>query len=111
MVARRALSTQIEPHSWKTLRRSCIGLCMATAGKLTFLPRLESLRGIAAVAVVGYHVLGLAIDTSVTGMAPVVLFFVLSGFVLARSLANDSNPVDFLWHRVFRLFPAAAAVV
>jgi exopolysaccharide production protein ExoZ len=84
---------------------------MATAGKLTFLPRLESLRGIAAVAVVGYHVLGLFIDTSVTGMAPVVLFFVLSGFVLARSLANDSNPVDFLWHRVFRLFPAAAAVV
>jgi peptidoglycan/LPS O-acetylase OafA/YrhL len=51
---------------------------------LAFLPHLESLRGIAAVAVVGYHAYGLCNDTAVTGMGPVVLFFVLSGFVLAR---------------------------
>ena len=48
--------------------------------RLGFLPRLEALRGIAAVAVVGYHAHN---DEVVTGMAPVVLFFVLSGFVLA----------------------------
>ena len=84
---------------------------MPAAGQLAFLPRLESLRGIAAVSVVGYHVFGNYIDTSVTGMAPVVMFFVLSGFVLARSLANDPNTVRFLLHRVFRLVPAAASTV
>jgi peptidoglycan/LPS O-acetylase OafA/YrhL len=84
---------------------------MSATRKLAFLPRLESLRGIAAVSVVGYHVFGQFIDTNVTGMAPVVMFFVLSGFVLARSLANDPSAVDFLRHRVFRLFPAATAVV
>ena len=84
---------------------------MPSTSKLAFLPRLEALRGIAAVSVVGYHVVGQFVETSVTGMAPVVMFFVLSGFVLARSLANDPNPVSFLRHRLFRLFPAAAAVV
>src|ERR1700675_1554474 len=84
---------------------------MTTSGKLTFLPRLESLRGIAAISVVGYHVLAQHVETNVTGMAPVVMFFVLSGFVLARSLANDPNPSTFFRHRVFRLFPAATAVV
>jgi peptidoglycan/LPS O-acetylase OafA/YrhL len=81
------------------------------AGKLGFLPRLESLRGIAAVSVVGYHVTGQFTDTYVTGMAPVVMFFVLSGFVLARSLENSPNPITFLRHRLFRLLPAAIAVV
>ncbi|WP_165435054.1 acyltransferase [Bradyrhizobium sp. Leo121] len=81
------------------------------AGKLGFLPRLESLRGIAAVSVVGYHMTSQFTDTYVTGMAPVVMFFVLSGFVLARSLQNNPNPVTFLRHRLFRLFPAAIAVV
>ncbi|MBO4224768.1 acyltransferase [Bradyrhizobium neotropicale] len=80
-------------------------------GKLGFLPRLESMRGIAAVSVVGYHMTSLFTDTSVTGMAPVVMFFVLSGFVLARSLQNNPNPIAFLRHRLFRLFPAAIAVV
>jgi peptidoglycan/LPS O-acetylase OafA/YrhL len=84
---------------------------MPPADKLAFLPRLEALRGIAAVSVVGYHVFGQFVETNVTGMAPVVMFFVLSGFVLARSLANDPNPVNFLRHRLFRLFPAAASVV
>jgi exopolysaccharide production protein ExoZ len=76
-----------------------------------FLPRLESMRGLAAVSVVGYHVFGQFIDTNVTGMAPVVMFFVLSGFVLARSLEKNPDPSDFLRHRVFRLLPAAATVV
>jgi peptidoglycan/LPS O-acetylase OafA/YrhL len=83
----------------------------AAARGLAFLPRLESVRGIAAVSVVLYHVTPQFIETYVTGMAPVVMFFVLSGFVLARSLQNDPNPLRFFRHRVFRLFPAAAGAV
>jgi peptidoglycan/LPS O-acetylase OafA/YrhL len=79
--------------------------------KLEFLPRLESLRGLAAVSVVGYHAFGRLTDTYVTGMAPVVLFFVLSGFVLSRSLARNDDIAVFLRHRILRLFPAAIAVV
>jgi peptidoglycan/LPS O-acetylase OafA/YrhL len=44
-------------------------------------------------------------------LAPVVLFFVLSGFVLARSLENDPNVQRFFVGRLFRLLPAAAACV
>jgi peptidoglycan/LPS O-acetylase OafA/YrhL len=87
------------------------GVTPAAARGLAFLPRLESVRGIAAVSVVLYHVTPQFIETYVTGMAPVVMFFVLSGFVLARSLQNDPNPLRFFRHRVFRLLPAAAAVV
>jgi peptidoglycan/LPS O-acetylase OafA/YrhL len=79
--------------------------------KFGFVPRLESLRGIAAVSVVGYHAAGSQYDTHITGLAPVVLFFVLSGFVLARSLENDPSPTAFFWSRAFRLFPPAAATV
>lgn len=79
--------------------------------KLEFLPRLESLRGLAAVSVVGYHASGRFTDTYVTGMAPVVLFFVLSGFVLSRSLARNDDLAAFVRHRILRLFPAAIAVV
>ncbi len=84
---------------------------MKVANQLKFLPRLESLRGIAAVSVVGYHAYGMRHDTAVTGMAPVVLFFVLSGFVLSRSLENNPNPLTFFRSRIFRLVPAAAATV
>lgn len=95
--------------------------------KSEFLPRIESLRGIAALTVVGGHVGGqlsarpaygwlddfacqvLAAFSNGTGA--VVTFFVLSGFVLARSLDGNSDPVRFLRNRLFRLFPAAMAVV
>lgn len=80
----------------------------ASVEKLPFLPRLEALRGLAAVAVVGYHAVN---DETVTGMAPVVMFFVLSGFVLARSLSNDDSPLRFFQNRILRLLPAAAASV
>jgi exopolysaccharide production protein ExoZ len=95
--------------------------------KLDFLPRIESLRGIAATAVVGYHVGHLfdnlpatgAVDALAfrafmgvsNGIGAVVAFFVLSGFVLARSLDNNSNSVRYFRNRFFRLFPAAIAVV
>ncbi len=79
--------------------------------KLSFLPRLESLRGLAAVSVVAYHAYGMRNDTAVTGLAPVILFFVLSGFVLARSLHNSPSPRAYFRNRLFRLFPAAASTV
>jgi peptidoglycan/LPS O-acetylase OafA/YrhL len=77
--------------------------------------------------VVGYHVYGqlsggqlygwfdgLALRTISAisnGFGAVVTFFVLSGFVLARSLDGNPDPVRFFRNRVFRLFPAAMAVV
>jgi exopolysaccharide production protein ExoZ len=79
--------------------------------KLPFLRHLESLRGLAAVSVVAYHAYGMRNDTAVTGLAPVVLFFVLSGFVLARSLHNNPSPLAYFRNRLFRLFPAAASTV
>jgi peptidoglycan/LPS O-acetylase OafA/YrhL len=95
--------------------------------KQRFIPRLEALRGVAALTVVGYHVNnqlsgGMAngwLDTLVhrlvsacaNGTGAVVTFFVLSGFVLARSLDGNSDPARFLRNRLFRLFPAAAATV
>jgi peptidoglycan/LPS O-acetylase OafA/YrhL len=79
--------------------------------KLSFVPRLESLRGLAAVSVVAFHAYGMRNDTAVTGLAPVVLFFVLSGFVLTRSLHNNPSPLVYFRNRIFRLFPAAAATV
>lgn len=84
---------------------------MQSSEKLSFLPRLESLRGLAAVSVVAYHAYGMNNETAVTGLAPVVLFFVLSGFVLARSLHNDPSIIVYFRNRIFRLFPAAAFVV
>jgi peptidoglycan/LPS O-acetylase OafA/YrhL len=95
--------------------------------QLEFLPRIESLRGIAALTVVGGHVgdqlsalpahgwldesVRQVLATLSNATGAVVTFFVLSGFVLARSLDGNSDPVRFLRNRVFRLFPAAMAVV
>jgi exopolysaccharide production protein ExoZ len=95
--------------------------------QLEFLPRIESLRGVAALAVVGQHVTGQLselpangwfdgfasrlIAACSNGAGAVVTFFVLSGFVLARSLDVNSDPVRFFRNRLFRLFPAAIAVV
>jgi peptidoglycan/LPS O-acetylase OafA/YrhL len=95
--------------------------------KHKFLPRLESLRGVAALTVVGYHVHGQLSENPVwstvdgfsyrvlgalsNGVGAVVIFFVLSGFVLARSLDSNFDTVRFFRNRLFRLFPAAIAVV
>lgn len=92
-----------------------------------FLPRVESLRGIAAVLVGGYHVgqnlmpyfsstaerlyMGIC-----NGKGSVVAFFIISGFVLARSLdrrirTSDQWAAQYFTARAFRLYPAAVAVV
>lgn len=106
-----------------------------------FSTRLESLRGIAALLVATYHsFLWLSIgsersifDTSllsvhgkqafvvrallcvVNGGAAVDIFFVLSGFVLAKSLSRKelsiSNWIAFAIRRLFRIMPALCASI
>src|SRR3982750_1759921 len=76
-----------------------------------FVPRLESLRGIAAVSVAGYHIAAIYWQVIPTGLNAVVMFFVLSGFVLARSLEKNPSPGAFVLSRVYRLLPPAAAAV
>jgi peptidoglycan/LPS O-acetylase OafA/YrhL len=91
-----------------------------------FLPRIESVRGIAALTVVTYHIRGQFSDVpaagtldaasfyilkGLNGTAAVVAFFVISGFVLARSLEVNPGPGRYFRNRLFRLFPAAIAVV
>jgi peptidoglycan/LPS O-acetylase OafA/YrhL len=94
----------------------------------SFLPRIESLRGVAALAVAFYHIgaplaataaanggidaLAFRIYEALSnGTGAVVAFFVMSGFVLAKSLDRNPDPRRFLRHRLFRLFPAIIAVI
>ena len=79
---------------------------------------LQSLRGIAAVTVMISHCLvGYGPSPLLTrisgvfnGRAAVVIFFVLSGYVLTRSLQrsrfNRSSVLRFYARRIFRLYPA-----
>jgi peptidoglycan/LPS O-acetylase OafA/YrhL len=104
-----------------------------------FQPRIESLRGIAALMVAIFHSIhllavdgipqvylktvwdvggGQALLTRLfmivfNGGAAVSLFFVMSGFVLALSLARDSRPTAqlstaFVARRFFRIYPPLA---
>lgn len=102
----------------------------------TFIPRLESMRGIAALLVAASHVVqaptgpttellthpGVELSTgsrvlyativhAVDGLQAVIFFFVLSGFVLTRSLLREPSPspaqaAEFVIARLFRLYPA-----
>lgn len=108
---------------------------MVSENQSNFVGRLESLRGVAAICVAICHsmiwmpvfgdpVAGRAIgevaglQASLTrivvaitnGSAAVDIFFVLSGFVLARSLAKKTMTATcwfaFVVKRAFRIFPA-----
>ena len=95
--------------------------------RMGFLPRIESLRGVAALTVAILHATtplvaqpaqsrldqaGLfAIKALTNGYGAVVAFFVISGFVLARSLDRNFNAWGFAVARAFRLLPAAATAV
>jgi exopolysaccharide production protein ExoZ len=92
-----------------------------------FLPRVESVRGIAALTVIGFHVSNQfdsvpahgwldsfafwMLTACFNGFGAVVVFFALSGFVLARSLDTHPDAARFFRNRVLRLFPAAIFTV
>lgn len=101
------------------------------AGQRRFHPELESLRGLAALFVAGYHIsqtraqigdqlvhlrdipsAGMSVlKTVLQGPPSVVFFFVLSGFVLFGSLRKTQRPmtetaIPFIVARIFRIYPA-----
>lgn len=96
---------------------------MQPAPKIRY-PALEPLRGAAALMVITVHCIVAwlpqmsvaakpALLIPISGRAPVILFFVLSGFVLSAALQEKSlrQIPSFYIRRVFRIIPAAWAAL
>jgi peptidoglycan/LPS O-acetylase OafA/YrhL len=85
-----------------------------TANTTAFRPDVEGLRGIAILAVVGYHC-GLSWISG--GFVGVDVFFVLSGYLITRLLVAEIeatgrlNLLQFYARRVRRLLPASALML
>jgi peptidoglycan/LPS O-acetylase OafA/YrhL len=88
----------------------------------SFDPRLESLRGLAALLVCVHHGMTVfagnanlvvmdALLFAFNSAAAVIFFFVLSGYLLGRALERDGAFVTYLVRRLFRLLPAFVVVV
>lgn len=89
--------------------------------------QLDSLRGLAALAVFGGHSIGSIISLKIlvkslqsplsifiNGNAAVMFFFVLSGFVLSLPYIRGQRPLSltaFYIKRVFRIYPAFIAAI
>ena len=76
-------------------------------------PAVDGLRGVAVLAVLGFHAFP---ETVTGGYVGVDVFFVISGFlitgIIARQLLHaDFSFTDFYWRRVRRLFPALVLVL
>src|SRR5688572_28314274 len=94
-----------------------------------FIPSLESVRGIAALSVCLFHAADVRFQDGVVlakytipgillnGHGAVILFFVLSGYVLRSSLERKTQSstlelaVEYLIARIFRLFPVIIVTV
>lgn len=82
---------------------------------------LDALRGLAALAVVFFHLTTVhERDTGFIGQPSldiwwgakgVELFFVISGFVIFMTLQNTRRPLDFIMSRFARLYPAYWAAI
>ena len=88
----------------------------------SFDPRLESLRGLAALLVCVHHGMSVFADNApliameallfaFNSAAAVIFFFVLSGYVLGRALERDGSFVPYLTRRLFRLLPPFVVIV
>jgi peptidoglycan/LPS O-acetylase OafA/YrhL len=117
----RAGARPLHEHQARTWGAETVGLSRSRS----FIPELESLRGIAVLLVVAFHVDGFvhfpfpwsSNDVSLpvafvrAGHTGVDLFFVLSAFLLARPFLDDGlggRPVrrrDFFARRALRIFP------
>ena len=86
------------------------------------LRHLDAVRGIAALAIVFHHCFysfrGIAFNEilkKVFGGVPVIIFFILSGFVLCESLGKQQISIDstikFYIRRLFRIYPAIFATL
>lgn len=111
-----------------------------TSAKQQYFGSLESARGIAALAVAGFHCgqsrwtqgdllqdaydrnhfiwrwLNQLVTVVFNGHAAVIFFFALSGFVLTHSALENSNHTNpwwrqFVWRRFLRIYPAVFAAV
>ena len=75
---------------------------------MPYLPRLDALRAVFAIAIIFYH-------THVPGFAwgwmGVPFFFTLSGYVVTASLGRDDNLFRFYCKRAARILPAYMALV
>ncbi|WP_116812083.1 acyltransferase family protein [Steroidobacter cummioxidans] len=76
-------------------------------------PAVDGLRGVAVLAVLGFHAFPEAVPGGYVG---VDVFFVISGYlitsIVARQLLHaDFSFADFYWRRVRRLFPALILVL
>src|SRR5688500_16119125 len=76
-------------------------------------PAVDGLRGVAVLAVLGFHAFPEIVSGGYVG---VDVFFVISGFlitsIIARQLTHqDFSFADFYWRRVRRLFPALILVL
>ncbi len=76
-------------------------------------PAVDGLRGVAVLAVLGFHAFPQIVSGGYVG---VDVFFVISGFlitgIIARQMMHgDFSFADFYWRRVRRLFPALVLVL
>jgi peptidoglycan/LPS O-acetylase OafA/YrhL len=97
---------------------SCSDNTMTTTKRI---PELDSLRGIAALAVVLFHYFYnynkhyghnfYVSDLFDIGQTGVHLFFIISGFVIYWTLTKSENLSQFAWSRFSRLYPVYWAAV
>jgi peptidoglycan/LPS O-acetylase OafA/YrhL len=97
--------------------RSAARLDVRAPGPRTHDPALEGVRGLAVLIVFMSHTSGRGmalapwLDFQGIGHVGVYLFFVLSGFLLARNLIEGQRAGVYLVRRLFRIVPLYALVV